>query len=43
MMDADKLLTIQVEPKTHILSIYEKLYTRGKQVEANADARHECL
>ena len=43
MQDGDTLLTSQSNLETHILSFYEKLYTKDEEVENNSFARADCL
>lgn len=39
----DRLISTQAMLETHILSFYERLYTRDEQVEANEEARQDCF
>ena len=43
MQDGDRILTSQPDLEAHILSFYEKLYSKDEEVEGNSNAREDCL
>ena len=43
MLEGETILSTQGELEQHILSFYEKLYSRDEQVENNTEAREDCF
>jgi hypothetical protein len=43
MKESDQIISSQAELETHILTLYESLYTRNEQVENNDEAREDCF
>ena len=43
LQEGDNILTSQKDIEAHILSFYEKLYTKDEEVESNFSAREDCF